>query len=91
MERVLNYSEVRQHLKSVLDTVVEDRIAVVIRRKSGEPVIMMAKSEHDAMMETYHLLRSPRNADRLREAIAEVQAGDVIAATLEDGTLEEAR
>ena len=91
MERVLNYSEVRQHLKSVLDTVVEDRIAVVIRRKSGEPVIMMAKSEHDSMMETYHLLRSPRNAERLRESIAEVQAGDVIAATLNDGTLEDAR
>ncbi len=91
MERVLNYSEVRQRLKSVLDTVVQDRIAVVIRRKSGEPVIMMAKSEHDAMMETYHLLRSPRNAERLREAIAEVEAGDVIAATLKDGSLEEAR
>ena len=70
MERVLNYAEVRQHLKSVLDT---------------------AKSEHDSMMETYHLLRSPRNAERLRESIAEVEAGDVIAATLKDGGVEEAR
>ncbi len=90
MERVLNYSEVRQHLKSVLDAVVDDRVAVVIRRKSGEPVIMMAKSEHDAMMETFHLLSSPRNAERLRTAIAEVEAGDVIAATLADGVIEEA-
>ncbi len=90
MERVLNYSEVRRHLKSVLDTVTEDRIAVVIRRKSGEPVIMMAKSEHDAMMETFHLLRSPRNAERLRAAIAEVEAGDMVTANLGDGGIAEA-
>ena len=82
MERVLNYTEARQNLKSILDTVVEDRVAVIITRKSSEPVIMMAKSEHDAMMETFHLLRSPRNAERLRAAIADVEAGDVVAATL---------
>ena len=90
MERVLNYTEVRQQLKSVLDSVVEDRIAVVIRRKSGDPVIMMAKSEHDAMMETFHLLRSPRNAERLQAAIAEVEAGDVVTANLRAGEIEEA-
>ena len=91
MERVLNYTEARQNLKSILDTVVEDRVAVIITRKRSEPVIMMAKSEHDAMMETFHLLRSPRNAERLRAAIADVEAGDVVAATLADDRVEPKR
>ena len=89
MERVLNYTQARQNLKSVMDTVVEDRGVVVITRNTGEPVVMMAKSEHDSMMETYHLLRSPRNAERLRKAIAEVEAGEVVRATLADGSIKE--
>ena len=89
MERVLNYTQVRQNLKSVMDTVVEDRGVVVITRNTSEPVVMMAKSEHDSMMETYHLLRSPRNAERLTKAIAEVEAGEVVTTTLSDGSIEE--
>ena len=91
VERVLNYTQARQNLKSVMDTVIEDRMTVVITRKAGEPVVMMAKSEHDSMMETYHLLRVPRNAERLRQSIAEVEAGNVITATLADGSIEESR
>ena len=87
-QRVLNYTEARRNLKSVMDTVVEDRVAVVITRAKSEPVIMMAKSEHDSLMETYHLLRSPRNAERLREAMADVEAGNTVGAALIDGAIE---
>ena len=48
MERVLNYTHARQNLKAVMDTVIEDRVAIVITRKTSEPVVMMAKSEHDS-------------------------------------------
>ena len=53
---MLNYTEARRNLKSVLDTAVEDRVAVVITRAKGGPVIMMAKSEHDSLMETFRLV-----------------------------------
>ena len=43
------------------------------------------------MEETLHLLRSPRNAARLREAIADVEAGEVVLADLIDGAVEERR
>ena len=80
MPQVVNYTEARQQLKSLMDTVIEDRVAVVITRTSSEPVMMIAKSEFDAMMETFHLLRSPRNAERIRAALAEVDDGDVVEA-----------
>ena len=88
MEHVFNYTAARQNLKSLMDTVIEDRVAVVITRTTSEPVIMMAKSEHDAMIETFHLLRSPRNAERLRAAIAEVENDDVVHADFADGVIE---
>ena len=88
MERVLNYTAARRNLKSVMDAVIADRVPVVITRTTSEPVVMLAKSEHDAMMETFHLLRSPRNAERLRAAIAEVEDGDVVRAALSEGKVE---
>ena len=95
-ERITNYTEARQNLKSLMDSVTEDRVPVVITRTTGDPVVMLSKAEYDATMETFHLLRSPRNAERLRAAIADVEAGDVEAgnvvhADLVDGEITERR
>ncbi len=40
-------------------------------------------------METFHLLRSPRNAERLRDAIADIEAGNVVHADLVDEEIAE--
>ena len=85
----LNYTQARQNLKLLMDTAIEDRVAITITRTASEPVIMMAKSEYDALMETFHLLRSPRNAERLREAIAGIEGGEVVRVDLVDGEIEE--
>lgn len=90
-ERVANYTEARRNLGSLMDAVTEDRVPVIITRKAGDPVVMMARSEYDATMETLHLLRSPRNAARLREAIADVEAGEMVLADLIDGAVEARR
>ena len=87
--QVLNYTQARQNLKSLMDAVIEDRIAITITRTTSEPVIMMAKTEYDALMETLHLIRSPRNAARLREAIDEVDKGDFVSVEVVDGEVKE--
>ena len=86
---MLNYTQARQNLKSLMDTVIEDRIAITITRTTSEPVIMMAKTEYDALMETLYLIRSPRNAERLREAIAEIDRGDVVNVEMVQGEIKE--
>ena len=88
-EWITNYTEARQNLKSFVDSVTEDRVPVITTRTTGDPVIMLAKAEYDATMETFHLLRSPRNAERLRDAIADIKAGNVVHADLVDGEIAE--
>lgn len=88
MPQIVNYTEARQNLKSLMDAVIDDRIAVVITRSKSEPVVMIAKSEFDSLMETFHLLRSPRNAERLRAALAEIDGGDVVEARVVDDGIE---
>ena len=72
---IVTYSEARNNLKSVLDKVVDDRMPTVIYRQRGESVVVMAKDDYDSMMETRYLMSSPANAKRLRESIAQMDAG----------------
>ncbi len=60
------YSQVREQLKSLMDRAVHDREVIVVRRRSCGDVAMIAADELESLVETAHLLRSPRNAERLR-------------------------
>ncbi|WP_332118030.1 type II toxin-antitoxin system prevent-host-death family antitoxin [Azorhizobium caulinodans] len=71
---VLSYSETRANLEAVMDRVVQDRAPVVITRPNAEAVVMVSLSDWPAMDETAHLLASPRNAARLREAFRQLDA-----------------
>ncbi len=75
---VCNYSEARRRLKSLMDQAVDDRIPIIITRKSGEPVVLVAQSEYNAMEETLQLLRTPANAARLLESLAQVEADALV-------------
>jgi antitoxin YefM len=69
------YSSLRQNLASVLDRVVEDQEVVIVRRKGSKDVALVPASELSGLMETAHLLRSPRNAQRLLAALRRAKAG----------------
>jgi antitoxin YefM len=72
---VLTYSDTRANLKEVMDRVVEDHRPVVITRQKAEAVVMVSLADWAAIEETMHLLSSPKNAERLRSAIAQLDAG----------------
>ncbi len=72
---VVTYTETRAKLKEVMDRVVDDHQPVVITRQKAEAVVMVSLADWNAMEETVRLLSSPRNAERLREAIHELEAG----------------
>ena len=72
---IVTYSEARNNLKSILDRVVANSMPTVIFRQNGGSVVVVPKDEYDAWTETNYLLSSPVNAQRLREAIADMDAG----------------
>ncbi len=72
---VLTFTDTRQNLKDVMDRVVEDHAPVVITRQKAESVVMVSLADWNAMEETARLLSAPRNAQRLGEAIAQLDAG----------------
>lgn len=72
---VLTYSDARANLKDVMDRVVEDRTHVVVTRQKAEAVVMVSLEDWNAIEETMHLLSTPTNAARLRDAIRLLDEG----------------
>jgi len=72
---VVTYTDARANLKEVMDRVIADRTHVVVTRQKSEAVVMVSLSEWNSMEETMHLLSSPKNAERLRASIQQMDAG----------------
>ena len=73
-----NYSEFRNNLKKFLDAVEVDNETVVLKRSKGKGSVIISLEEYNSMMETLHLLKSKKNADRLYESIRQVNEGKVV-------------
>lgn len=73
--RIVSFTEARNSLKSVLDSVVNDADTTVITRRDAEDAVVMSLDYYNSLMETVHLLRSPANAEHLNRSIAQYKAG----------------
>lgn len=73
MGKETSYSAARANFAYLCDRVVEDQEAVVIHRRGAEDVALVSAAELRSLEETAHLLRSPRNAKRIFEALRQAQ------------------
>lgn len=80
----VSYTYARAHLAELCDKAVDDRESVIITRRNGESVALIAADELSAMETTIHLLSSPANARRLFDALESAERGDGEAVTLEE-------
>jgi antitoxin YefM len=69
------YTQARATLASLCDRVAETREPYVIERRNGENVVLISEVELNALLETAHLLRSPKNAARLASALRRAHRG----------------
>jgi antitoxin YefM len=63
------YTHARENLARLCDEATDNREVVIIRRRNAEDVALIAASELAGVLETAHLLRSPKNAKRLLTAL----------------------
>ena len=67
------YTSLRENLASVLDRVVDEQEKVIVRRRGARDVALVPAAELAGLIETAHLLRSPRNAKRLLTALGRAE------------------
>jgi antitoxin YefM len=73
--RIVNFSDARNSLRTVIDQVVEDADVTVIARRDAPDAVVMSFDHYSSLMETVHLLSSPANAAHLARSIAQARSG----------------
>jgi len=71
----MTYTEAREALAETIRRVCKDHDPVIITRKREDAVVMISLDDYESLTETAYLLRSPRNARRLLDAIRELERG----------------
>jgi len=84
MPTVTTYTTARATLAALCDQVSSTREPVIIRRRDADDVALISVEELESLLETAHLLRSPRNAERLLAALSRAQTGDLPPSSIEE-------
>jgi len=70
------YTNARANFAGICDEVIDNREIVLIRRRKGSSVAMIAADELQSLVESSYLMRSPKNAERLLSALERALKGD---------------
>jgi antitoxin YefM len=77
-ERLMNaisFTVARQNLAKTMEAVCNDHEPTIITSKRDKAVVMISLDDYKSLEETAYLLRSPKNAKRLAEAIESLENG----------------
>jgi antitoxin YefM len=77
------YTDARANFASLCDEVTENQEIVVIRRRKGKRVAMIDAAELQSLVESAHLMRSPKNAERLLAALDRALKGQGTASDID--------
>ncbi|MDP3438095.1 MAG: type II toxin-antitoxin system prevent-host-death family antitoxin [Azonexus sp.] len=83
--RVVNFSEARNSLKTIINQVIDDADYTVIARRDAPDAVVMSLETFNSLMETVYLLKSPANAAHLAQSIEQYRQGKLTQQGLVDG------
>ncbi|PSJ81267.1 type II toxin-antitoxin system Phd/YefM family antitoxin [Neisseria iguanae] len=78
IDKVVNYTSIRNNLAQVMTEVNEDKIVAHITRRNGNNCVLMAEDKYSSLIETLYLLTSKANAAWLEESVAQAENGRFI-------------
>lgn len=78
------YTHARANLAALCNQVTLSREPIIIHRRGAEDVALVDAAELRSLTETAHLLRSPKNAQRLITALVRAREQDLPAETIDE-------
>ena len=83
MSAETTFSKARANLAALCDRVAQSHEPVIIHRRGAQDVALVDAAELRSLTETAHLLRSPKNAQRLIDSIVRAREQDLPAETID--------
>ena len=78
MDKTLPLSEIKAHLSEIVDGVESRHDRIILTRNGRAAAVIMSPDDLESIEETLHLLSQPGVLEEIRQADAEVRAGDYV-------------
>lgn len=80
----ISSTEFRKNLSSVFDTVEQDCVPYLVRRRNHTNLIIITEDEYESTKETLYLLSNPANANRIKKSMEQAKRGEFVKVNLDD-------
>lgn len=77
MMLAVNYTTLRDNMKSYMDKVTDDYETMIVTRKNNKNVVMMSEESYNNLMENIHVMGNKANYDWLMESKAQLEKGKI--------------
>lgn len=71
----VNYTTLRENMKSCMDKVTDDYETMIVTRKNNKNVVMISEESYNNMLENLHLVGNKANYDWLMESKKQLEQG----------------
>lgn len=71
----VNYTMLRDNMKSCMDKVTDDYETMIVTRKNNKNVVIISEEAYNNMMENLHLVGNKANYDWLMESKKQLEQG----------------
>lgn len=79
----ITYTNARANLAKLCNEATRNQEIIIINRRGSSDVALISAEELSSLMETAHLLRSPKNVERLLTALKRAKANKLKPKTVE--------
>ena len=80
----VNYTNLRDNMKSYMDQVTDDYETMIVTRKNNKNVVMMSEEAYNNLMENVYVMGNKANYDWLMESKAQLEKGNFASHTLSE-------
>ena len=72
----VNYTTLRENMKSCMDKVTDDYETLIVTRKDNKNVVMISEEAYNNLMENIYVVGNRANYDWLMESKVQLEKGD---------------
>ncbi|HUM83662.1 MAG TPA: type II toxin-antitoxin system Phd/YefM family antitoxin [Lachnospiraceae bacterium] len=75
----VNYTTLRENMKSYMDKVTDDYETMIVTRRDNKNIVMISEESYNNMMENIYVMGNRANYDWLMESKAQLEKGNLSA------------
>lgn len=85
----VNYTNLRDNMKTFMDKVTDDYETMIVTRKNNKNIVMLSEESYNNLMENVHVMGDKANYDWLMESKAQLERGNVTVRNLAEVSVNE--